>query len=136
MAADHSLKLLLTHNSFEEANRVVSLLRNANYRAESKHVDKLDVLSKLLESKPWDLIIAQFNGQDIPIKSVFTTIRKLNLDVPVILLTDEHSMTEIVEGLRLGAADVVPKPSGATSLDLKEKKGHDITRSARNVLGL
>jgi diguanylate cyclase (GGDEF)-like protein/PAS domain S-box-containing protein len=108
MAIDHSLKLLLTHNSFEEANRVVSLLRNANYRAESKHVSKLDVLSKLLESKPWDLIIAQFNGEDVPIKSIFTTIRKLNLDVPVILLTEEHNTSDIVEGLRLGAADVIP----------------------------
>ena len=35
-----------------------------------------------------------------------------------------------------GAADVVPKPSGATSLDLKEKKGHEITKTVRNVLGL
>ena len=100
MAVDNSLKLLLAHDSFEEANRVVSLLRNANYRAETKHVNKIDVLSKLLENKSWDLIVAQFDGNDVPIKSIFTTIRKLNLDTPVILITEEHDPTKIVEGLR------------------------------------
>ena len=108
MAVDNSLKLLLAHDSFEEANRAVSLLRNANYRAESKHVNKTEVLSKLLENKPWDLIVAQFDGNDVPVKSIFTTIRKLNLDTPVILITEEHDPSKIVEGLRFGAADVIP----------------------------
>ncbi|KKL13669.1 hypothetical protein LCGC14_2523430, partial [marine sediment metagenome] len=53
MAADNALKLLLAHDSFEEANRIVSLLRNANYRSESKHVNKEDVLAKLLQDKSW-----------------------------------------------------------------------------------
>ncbi len=108
MAADNALKLLLAHDSFEEANRIVSLLRNANYRSESKHVNKEDVLNKLLQDKSWDLIIAQFNGTDVPIKSIFSMIRKLNLDIPVVLISDEYNPSEIVEGLRLGAADVIP----------------------------
>jgi multidomain signaling protein FimX len=107
MAADNALKLLLAHDSFEETNRIVSLLRNANYRSESKHVNKEDVLNKLLQDKSWDLIIAQFNGTDIPIKSIFSRIRKLNLDTPVVLISDEYNPSEIVEGLRLGAADVI-----------------------------
>ncbi|MBQ0712061.1 MAG: EAL domain-containing protein [Porticoccus sp.] len=108
MAADNALKLLLTHDSVEEANRVVSLLRNANYRSESKHVNNEDVLKKLLQDKSWDLVIAQFNGADVPIKSIFSMTRKLNLDTPVVLISDEYDPSEIVEGLRLGAADVIP----------------------------
>ncbi|TNE81920.1 MAG: diguanylate cyclase, partial [Gammaproteobacteria bacterium] len=108
MASDKALTLLLVHDSFEEANRIVSLLRNANYRVESKHVDQEDVLSKLLQDKPWDLIIAQFGGTKIPVKSIFSLIRRLNTDTPTILISDEHNPQEIVEGLRLGAADVIP----------------------------
>lgn len=108
MAANNALKLLLTHDSLEEANRVVSLLRNANYRSESKHVNNEDVLKKLLEDKSWDLVIAQFNGADVPVKSIFSMTRKLNLDTPVVLISDEYNPSEIVEGLRLGAADVIP----------------------------
>ncbi|MDX2349250.1 MAG: EAL domain-containing protein [Porticoccus sp.] len=108
MAAVNALKLLLTHDSVEEANRVVSLLRNANYRSESKHVNNEDVLKKLLQDKSWDLVIAQFNGADVPVKSIFSMTRKLNLDTPVVLISDEYDPSEIVEGLRLGAADVIP----------------------------
>lgn len=71
MASDNALKLLLVHDSFEEANRIVSLLRNANYRVESKHVDQEDVLSKLLQDKPWDLIIGQVSSTKLPVKAIF-----------------------------------------------------------------
>ena len=130
MAADNALKLLLAHDSFEEANRIVSLLRNANYRSESKHVNKEGVLAKLLQDKSWDLIIAQFNGTDIPIKSIFSRVRKLNLDTPVVLISDEYNPSEIVEGLRLGAADVIPTDEdqhlllsiSRTLYDLKQRR--------------
>jgi len=108
MAADNSLKLLLVHDDLEIANRIVSLLRNANYRSESKHVTSVDILTKLLQDKPWDLVIAQFSGTDVPIKTIFSNIRKLNLDTPTVLISDEYNPSEIVEGLRLGAADIVP----------------------------
>ncbi|HEB28630.1 MAG TPA: EAL domain-containing protein [Porticoccus sp.] len=111
-------------------NRIVSLLRNANYRSESKHVNKEDVLAKLLQDKSWDLIIAQFNGTDIPIKSIFSRVRKLNLDTPVVLISDEYNPSEIVEGLRLGAADVIPMDEdqhlllsiSRTLYDLKQRR--------------
>lgn len=131
MAADNSLKLLLAHDSFEEANRIVSLLRNANYRAESKHVNKVEVLSKLLENKSWDLIIAQFNGSDVPIKSIFTTIRKLNLDTPVVLITDEYDPAEIVEGLRHGAADVIPMDEDQRLLLIISRTLYDLEQRRR-----
>lgn len=41
-----------------------------------------------------------------------------------------------LEARRLGAVDVIAKPSGAMSLDLKDKSGHEILQSARRVLGL
>ncbi len=108
MATDNALKLLLAYDNLEEANRIVSLLRNANYRSESKHVTSVEVLTKLLQDKPWDLVIAQFSGENLPIKSIFPMIRKLNLDTPVVLISDEYNPPDIVEGLRLGAADIIP----------------------------
>ena len=89
MIPDSALKLLLVHDSFEEANRIVSLLRNANYRAESKHVNQEEVLSKLLQEKPWDMIIGQYQGENTPIKSIFSLIRRFDLDTPVILISEQ-----------------------------------------------
>lgn len=43
---------------------------------------------------------------------------------------------QALEARRLGAADVIAKPSGAMSLDLKAKKGHDIVKAVRKAAGL
>ena len=40
------------------------------------------------------------------------------------------------EAQRLGAFAVIPKPSGAMSLDLADKKGHEITQFVRKAVGL
>ncbi|MEG3639618.1 response regulator [Magnetococcus sp. PR-3] len=43
---------------------------------------------------------------------------------------------EAVQARKLGAADVIAKPSGAMSLDLADKRGHDIVAASRAALGL
>jgi two-component system chemotaxis response regulator CheB len=43
---------------------------------------------------------------------------------------------QALETRRIGAADVIAKPSGTISLDLKAKRGSDILRAIRTVLGL
>jgi two-component system chemotaxis response regulator CheB len=41
-----------------------------------------------------------------------------------------------LEARRIGAAEIIAKPSGTISLDLKAKRGHEILRTARAVLDL
>ena len=43
---------------------------------------------------------------------------------------------QAIEARRLGAVDVISKPSGALSLDLKAKKGSDIVTISRRAAGL
>ncbi len=43
---------------------------------------------------------------------------------------------QAMEARRLGAVDVISKPSGALSLDLKAKKGSDIVTVSRRAAGL
>lgn len=43
---------------------------------------------------------------------------------------------QAMEARRLGAFDIIAKPSGAMSLDLKAKKGSDIVITARRAVGL
>ncbi|MGV6806954.1 MAG: PAS domain-containing protein, partial [bacterium] len=104
---DTTLKVLIVHDEKAEANRLISLLRNANYKPEAKHTDQDDVLSKLLQERPWDIALCQMQGTNLPAKTLFSQIRRQNLDLPVILIIDEYDPTLIVEGLRQGAADVV-----------------------------
>ena len=41
-----------------------------------------------------------------------------------------------LEARREGAFAVIPKPSGAVSMDLRQKKGHEILQACRKAAGL
>ena len=43
---------------------------------------------------------------------------------------------QAVEARRLGAADIIAKPSGAMSLDLADKRGHELVQAMRRALNM
>jgi len=63
---------------------------------------------------------------------------RLMSTVPVIVVSSvaQTGSPQALEARKYGAADVIAKPSGAMSLDLNSKKGHEIVTTARRVLGL
>ena len=63
---------------------------------------------------------------------------RLMSTVPVIVVSSvaQAGSPHALEARKYGAADVIAKPSGAMSLDLNTKKGHEIVTTARRVLGL
>lgn len=78
---------------------------------------------------------------EMPEMSGLETLRRLGLRSPchvVILssLVGAADSVERLEALRLGAAAVIAKPSGAVSLDLKQKRASEIATTIRTVLGL
>jgi two-component system chemotaxis response regulator CheB len=63
---------------------------------------------------------------------------KLTSKAKVIILSSVAQLGSpaALESRRLGAFDVIAKPSGAISLDLKAKRGHEILRTVRAAIGL
>ncbi|MCB1667690.1 MAG: EAL domain-containing protein [Pseudomonadales bacterium] len=108
MQPDGSLKVIFIHDDQNEANRMASLLRNAKYKVDPTHADSPEVLAKLLQDKHWDLVIAQYESQQIPNKEIFPHLRRLNLDLPVLFICDHWSFEATSDGLRMGAAWVTP----------------------------
>jgi len=99
-------------------------------------VDGQDALEKARELRP-DLILLDI---EMPRMNGIEALKRLALisAAPVIIVSSAAQVgaDEAQEALRLGAAAVVAKPSGALSLDLKAKRGHDILLAARKALGL
>jgi two-component system chemotaxis response regulator CheB len=56
--------------------------------------------------------------------------------VVIVSSTAQVASPQAIEARRLGAADVVAKPSGALSLDLEANRGHEIVTAARRALGM
>ena len=63
---------------------------------------------------------------------------RLTSSAKVIILSSlaQLGSPQALEARRIGAAEVIAKPSGTISLDLKAKRGSDILRAVRNVLGM
>jgi two-component system, chemotaxis family, protein-glutamate methylesterase/glutaminase len=93
-------------------------------------------LQKTRELKPDALIL----DLEMPEMSGIEMMKRLALvskaKVVVVSSVGQVGSPQAVEARRLGAADIIAKPSGAMSLDLQAKKGHEIVRAVRRALAL
>jgi two-component system chemotaxis response regulator CheB len=93
-------------------------------------------LQKTRELKPdaviLDLEMPEMSGIDMMKRLALVSKAKVIIVSSVV----QVGSPQAVEARRLGAADVIAKPSGAMSLDLEAKKGHEIVHALRRALGL
>jgi len=107
MTSIDTIRLIILNNSRAEAERLISMLHNAGRPSRAQHVDSEEVLVKLLQEQTWDLLIANDNTNNPTPQATLKHIRRLNKDVPVILLHEDEESFGQVEGMKMGAADVV-----------------------------
>jgi class 3 adenylate cyclase/ActR/RegA family two-component response regulator len=93
-------------------------------------------LQKVRLLKP-DVILLDI---EMPELSGLETLRRLGLRSPskVVILSSlgGEGTPERAEALRLGAAEVLDKPSGSVSMDIKSSRGSAVMRALRRVTGL
>lgn len=96
----------------------------------------LEALQQIKELSP-DLVLLDI---EMPHMDGIECLKRLRLlsKVPVIIVSSvaQAGSPQAVEARKFGAAEVIAKPSGAMSLDLNAKKGHEIVTASRRVLGL
>lgn len=93
-------------------------------------------LERVRELKP-DAIVLDL---EMPEMSGIDMLKRLALlgksRVIVVSSVGQTATPQAIEARRLGALDVIAKPSGAMSLDLQAKKGHEIVLALRRALDL
>ena len=109
MLADDPLKILIVEQSNDEANRIISILRSADYQVEAQLAADQQQLQQYLSKRNWDLLIAPTGTDTLPAQQIFQCKRRAERDFPVILISDTYDPGILIEGLRLGAEDVVVK---------------------------
>ena len=107
MNPNETIRLLILNDARDEAERLVSMLRNAGRPSRAQHVDSEEALVKLLQEQVWDLLIGHDQTRSVSPQTAVKQIKRLNKDVPVILQTDEEGSKPVVDGIKQGAADVV-----------------------------
>lgn len=93
-------------------------------------------LQRVRELKPEAILL----DLEMPEMSGIEMLKRLTLlgktKVVVVSSVGQTGSPQAMEARRLGAVDVIAKPSGAMSLDLQAKKGHEIVQSLRRALAL
>jgi len=56
MLADDPLKILIVEQSHDEANRIISILRSADYRIEAQLAVNQGQLQQYLSKRNWDML--------------------------------------------------------------------------------
>lgn len=107
MSANDTIRLLIVNDSRAEVERLISMLNNAGQSVRPQHVESEEALNKLMAEQGWDLMIAQSSATHLPAAGAIRQIKRLSKDIPVILIAEEDDPNASVEGLKLGAADVV-----------------------------
>ncbi|WP_075186576.1 EAL domain-containing response regulator [Teredinibacter haidensis] len=107
MSQTKTIRLLILNDSRSEAERLISMLHNAGRPVRAQHVDNEEALNKLLQEKVWDMMIGLDSSTCLKPIDAIRLIRRLNKDVPFLLQTNDEGSQPVVEGLKLGAIDVV-----------------------------
>ncbi len=103
-----TIKLLILDTSRNEAEELVNLLRNAGRATHAVFIESEEHLLELLNTKSWDLFYASERSQEVTAQQAVAHLKKLELDVPLILLSEDYDAEKVLTSLQAGISDVVP----------------------------
>ncbi len=103
-----TIRLLILEDSQNEAERLVSLFRNAGHATRvHRLVSSDDLVSALQQS--WDLLICAPLSEQLPPNEALGIIRRAAKDIPIIQLLADNDSDSVTEALMLGAQDALPQ---------------------------
>lgn len=103
-----TIRLLILEDSQNEAERLVSLFRNAGNATRVHRLVSRDDLLEALEHN-WDLLVCAPTSECLDPHEALSCVRHHGKDIPVILLLADNDTDSVTEALMLGAQDALPQ---------------------------
>ncbi len=100
MAKDQTIHLMIVHQHEEEAERLLSILRNAQISVRPNRCIDEDSLIDALKTTKIDLVLVQHMQSDLPLVTTKEIVNRTGKDIPVIALLqnlDNDSISEAYE---------------------------------------
>jgi diguanylate cyclase (GGDEF)-like protein len=133
------LRLLLVEDSEDDAELLLRELRKGGFNPECTRVDSGPALDTALLNEAWDMVITDHNLPGFSSQAVLATIKRSEIDVPVIIVSGSIGEDIAVEAMKNGASDYIMKDNlarlvPAISRELRETQTRNEHRRAQQVI--
>ena len=105
---NETIFLLILDKSENDAEKMISLLRNAGIPTRAKRIESEEDLITALEEQVWDLFLAREKEADFDIDQALVLIKQKDRDIPFIVLSQQYNAESVAKHLKAGAKDAVP----------------------------
>jgi diguanylate cyclase (GGDEF)-like protein/PAS domain S-box-containing protein len=103
---DAVLRLLLVEDQLEDAEQLISQLRNGGIAVRPQRPESEEDLVRLLESQSIDLVLAALDSKYLPIANVVGRVTATGKDIPVLASTPVLDEKTVMLALESGARDI------------------------------
>ncbi len=109
-APTQAVTLLVLTSQANEAERLITSLRNGGLPVRGMYTAHSDRIDELIERRACDLIVCCSYDPDVDLETVLARHRELDADVPLIVVADHRSDPQaMLTALRAGARDVTER---------------------------
>ncbi len=111
MPQEDVLRLLILDDSVNDAEMIISVLRNAGHPVRATMAEDGEDVVEALDSQHQDIFICNVADPDYNLKKAYEDITKTGKDTVLIALSDEDNMERRIKAMDIGAHDLVCKSS-------------------------
>lgn len=104
-----TLRLLIAHDSQDEAEQLMNALRNAGRATRAQLALNEDDLVRALKGGAWELMLCRPSFGNGTFEGAMAHINRLGKALPVVLLSDDYNAEIVREAYNAGARAVAPK---------------------------
>jgi len=106
---DRSLRVLIIEDSEDEVLFLIHELKKGGYNPVYDRVETAAAMEKSLKEKQWDIILCDYPLPAFNAPSAIAVLKKANMDIPVIVVSEAIGEEKAVDCMRSGASDYILK---------------------------
>ncbi len=105
MAQDAVIRLLLVEDQLEDAEQLISMLRNGGMAIRPQRPESAADLDHLLATQPIDMVLARCDSAYLPLAQVAKRVEATGKDIPVLATADSLDEATVLGNMAAGARE-------------------------------
>jgi PAS domain S-box-containing protein len=111
ISKSQTLRVIIVEDSEDDALLLIRKLKEGGYDPVYERVENVAAMKKAIKEKQWDIILCDYKMPNFSAPSAIAVLKKLNIDIPIIIVSGAIGEEMAIECMRSGAQDYIMKSS-------------------------